>query len=195
MENINSVVELMRQHGMRLPEEKLRIQIPNAKHLMELTLNRFINQNGEKAKWLPEYNDIVDWLEDNNGLGLLLHGKCGLGKTIMGRYVIPGIILYKLNKIVTCYDTNVLNAKLDEALGKKLISIDDVGTEEVSVKFGEKRLAFAELMDMVEKQSKLIIITTNLSAEQLIAKYGDRTMDRIIATTKRIAFNGDSFRK
>jgi len=128
-------------------------------------------------------------------LGLLLHGKCGLGKTIMGRYVIPAVLLHKCGKVVKCIDTTELNKNLDEILSKKIISIDDVGTEEVSIKYGEKRIAFAELMDMVEKQSKLIIITTNLTADQITAKYGDRIMDRIKATTKRIAFDGESFRK
>jgi len=185
----------MKLHGMKVQDDRVFLSVPNAREITEQGLAYFIGAEGKKAVWLQEYDQIVEWLEDNKGLGLLLHGKCGVGKSIMGRYVIPAILLHKLRKVVTCFDVGELNNMTDVVLSKKIISIDDVGTEEISIKYGEKRLAFAELMDMVEKQSKLIIITTNLTAEQITAKYGDRIMDRIKATTKRIAFNGQSFRK
>ncbi len=195
MEDFSKIVSDMKLHGMKVQHERVFLKIPYAREITEQGLAHFIAVEGKKAVWLEEYDQIVEWLEDNKGLGLLLHGKCGVGKTIMGRYVIPAILLHKLRKIVTCFDVGELNNMTDVVLSKKIISIDDVGTEEISIKYGEKRLAFAELMDMVEKQSKLIIITTNLTAEQITAKYGDRIMDRIKATTKRIAFNGQSFRK
>jgi DNA replication protein DnaC len=195
MEDFSKIVSDMKLHGMKVQHERVFLKIPYAREITEQGLAHFIAAEGKKAVWLEEYDQIVEWLEDNKGLGLLLHGKCGVGKTIMGRYVIPAILLLKLRKVVTCFDVGELNNMTDVVLSKKIISIDDVGTEEISIKYGEKRLAFAELMDMVEKQSKLIIITTNLTAEQITAKYGDRIMDRIKATTKRIAFNGQSFRK
>jgi len=195
MEDFKSIVSEMQLHGMKVQSDKVYIRVPNAKEIIQNALNYFIGNEGRNAMWIPEYEQIVEWLEDNKGLGLLLHGKCGVGKTLMGRFVIPAILLSKCRRVVSCFDVSELNKNTDAVLCKKIISIDDVGTEELSFKYGEKRLAFAELMDMVEKQSKLIIITTNLTAEQLIAKYGDRIMDRIKATTKRIAFNGESFRK
>lgn len=195
MEDFRKIVKEMQLHGMKMQEDRVFLSISNAKELTKQGLEHFIGKEGKKAIWIKEYDQIVEWLEDNKGLGLLLHGKCGVGKSIMGRYVIPAIILNKYRKVVKCIDVNELNNKTDLVLTKKIISIDDVGTEELSIKYGEKRLAFAELMDLVEKQSKLIIITTNLTADQITAKYGDRIMDRIKATTKRIAFNGESFRK
>lgn len=195
MEDFKNIVENMKAHGMKVQDDRVQINISNAKDFMRQGLQYFIGNEGKEAIWIKEYDQIAEWLEDNKGLGLLLHGKCGNGKTIMGTHIIPGIILKRLSKVVSCFDINELNNKIDIVLSKKIISIDDVGTEEISIKYGEKRLAFAELMDMVEKQSKLIIITTNLTAEQITAKYGDRIMDRIKATTKRIAFNESSFRK
>lgn len=195
MKDINKLLKEMKAHGMKVPEEKVFINILNAKYLTSKFLDDFISLEGKQAVWLNVYDEIVDWLTDNKGKGLFLHGKCGLGKTIMARNVIPAIILSERNKVIYCIDINDFRNKIDIVFGKKLISLDDVGTEEMHVNFGDKRIYFAELMDLVEKENKLIIITTNLTAEQLIAKYGDRVMDRIIATTRRIAFDGVSFRK
>ena len=84
-------------------------------------------------------------------------------------------------KIVNCYNAQEMNTKIDEVLKKKIISIDDIGTEEILVQYGNKRLAFLEVIDAVEKEGKLIILTSNLNHEQIIEKYGERTMDRILS--------------
>jgi DNA replication protein DnaC len=88
-----------------------------------------------------------------------------------------------------------VNSDPDKVLTKHIISLDDIGTEEISVKFGERRSIIPEILDSAEKYGKLIIMTSNLGATDLIAKYGNRTFDRIISTTKRIEFKGKSFRK
>ena len=88
-----------------------------------------------------------------------------------------------------------MNAKLDEVKQKHIIYIDDVGTENLSVKYGDKRLAFAELADEAEKKGKLLILTTNLTIDELREKYGERTIDRLRAITKTVLFSGVSLRK
>ena len=88
-----------------------------------------------------------------------------------------------------------MNSKPDEVLSKRLLLIDDLGTENVSVKYGEKRMVFPELADATEKQGKLLIVTTNLSLKELGDKYGQRTIDRLRATTKAVLFQGESLRK
>ncbi len=55
-------------------------------------------------------------------------------------------------------------------------------------------MAFAEVMDAVERESKLIIISSNLNGKEIENRYGTRTFERIISTTKRIEFRGESFR-
>lgn len=65
----------------------------------------------------------------------------------------------------------------------------------MSVKYGEKRLSFAELVDEAEKKGKLLIISTNLSLSELQQKYGERTVDRLRAITTPVVFKGDSLRK
>ena len=66
--------------------------------------------------------------------------------------------------------------------------MDDIGTEGQSVIFGERRWAFPEIVDEAEKKGKLLIVTTNLTKDELSGRYGDRTLDRLRAITKPIIF-------
>ena len=88
-----------------------------------------------------------------------------------------------------------MNANADTVKQKHIIYIDDIGTENLSVKYGEKRLVFPELVDEAEKKGKLLIITTNLSLSELSEKYGERTIDRLRAITTSVLFKGESLRK
>lgn len=146
------------------------------------------------ARWMPQYDDIAEWLENNCGRGLLCFGDCGLGKTLICGKILPLIINHVYGKVVVCCDCKQLNRSIDEIMSKKLIYLDDVGVENESVKFGERRQCFAELVDEAEKRGKLLILTTNLSIDQLLEKYGKRTVDRLKATTKTVLFEGESMR-
>lgn len=194
MEDLSTIISDMKLHGMRVPDEKISISIDNAKEILTNALKYFISLENRESVWLPEYEDVADWLNDNQGRGLFLYGNCGRGKTVLARYVIPAILLKYDRKVVNCFDAQEMNTNLDEVLKKKIVCIDDIGTEEISVSYGNKRLAFLEVVDAAEKHGKLLIITSNLNQEQLVQKYGDRTMDRIISTTKRVLFKGKSLR-
>ena len=195
MEDLSTIISDMKLHGMRVPDEKISISIDNAKEILTNALKYFISLENRESVWLPEYEEVADWLNDNQERGLFLYGNCGRGKTVLARYVIPAILLKYDRKVVNCFDAQEMNTNLDEVLKKKIVCIDDIGTEEVSVSYGNKRLAFLEVVDAAEKHGKLLIITSNLNQEQLVQKYGDRTMDRIISTTKRVLFKGKSLRR
>ena len=122
-------------------------------------------------------------------------GRCGLGKSLIGMRILPLVINAICHKIVSCYDAQDLNVKPDDVLQKHLVYIDDIGTEGISNIYGNKRIPFSELCDAAEKKGKLLIITTNLDVSSLAQKYGERTIDRLRAVTKRVAFFGDSLRK
>lgn len=195
MENIKNVIEEMKQHGMRIPPDCVKINIPDARMALVNNMQYFLGMKQEIPVWIPAYEEVASWLENNQGRGLFLHGGCGLGKSLLSCYVIPAILLTYARKVVNVYDMQDVNKDIDGVLAKKIISIDDVGTESNSVNFGNKRIAFEEIMDSAEKTGKLVIATTNLSGVKIAERYGERVLDRIISTTKRIEFKGDSFRK
>lgn len=193
--DFRSIFEDMKVHGMKLPVETFNIQLENAKTILDNCFRYFLSFQNAEFVWQSEYDEVVKWLENNHGRGLFLFGDCGRGKSLLSRYVIPAILLKYQRKIVSVYDIQEMNAKIDEVLKKYLISLDDIGTEELSVNYGNKRLAFAEIMDSVEKHGKLVIVSTNLKKDAIIERYGERIYDRIISTTHRIEFKGNSLRK
>ena len=193
--NFEAIVEEMKAHGMKLPESKVFISVPNAKEVLRNAMRYFIGMEGRDAQWLPEYNEVASWLSRNNGRGLFLYGNCGRGKSILCRFAIPAILLKYCRKVVTVFDIQDMNRDIDEVLSNHIISLDDIGTEELSIKFGERRMAFAEIMDAAEKRGKLVIISTNLDSHGIKERYGDRILDRIMATTTRVLFTGKSLRQ
>lgn len=180
---------------MKLPSDKVYLNVPDSRSLLFSAMRYFVSLEKKSAVWLPEYEKVANWLSDNGGRGLFLYGTCGRGKSILCRYALPAILLKYAGKVVSVFDIQDMNQDIDLVLSKHIISLDDIGTEEVSIKYGERRMAFAEVMDAAEKHSKLVIVSTNLNERELKDRYGDRVLDRIKATTTRVKFVGDSLRK
>lgn len=185
-------IEYLKDSGFSPMPNKVKIAIPNAKNELWQGIQFY---TGNKAKWMPEYDEVVRWLSDNDYRGLLCLGNCGLGKTLICGKILPILINHYCKKLISCYDALQMNANIDAVKSKHIVYVDDIGTESLSVKYGEKRLAFAELVDEAEKRGKLLIITTNLSTDEIREKYGERTLDRLKGITKTVLFTGQSFRK
>lgn len=195
MNNFEQTLREMQQHRMKTPNEGFRINIGEAKNVLHEALRYFLALEGRSLQWLPEYDHVADWLADNGGRGLFLYGNCGRGKSLLVRYALPAILLQQCRKVVAVYDIQEMNADPDGVMKKSLIALDDIGTEEPINHYGNRRLAFAEIVDVAEKQSKLLLVSSNLNEVQLRQTYGDRTLDRIRATTERILFRGESMRR
>jgi len=192
MNEFEGILEKMKDSGLVLPQKTVSIKTQNSETILRNAFDYFIGLEGKKAQWIETYNLVAEWLHDNEGKGLLLYGDCGRGKSILSRYIIPAILLKYHGKVVNVYDITDMNKSIDEVLGEKIVSLDDIGTEGESNVYGNKRLAFSEIVDEAEKKGKLLIISTNLTGEQISAKYGERIFDRLGKITKRVLFTGKS---
>lgn len=185
-------IESLLDTGYKPVPKGVQISINDARSNLYSGLKYFC---GENTKWMQDYERIAEWLTDNKGRGLLMIGKCGLGKTLIGMRILPLLLDFYCGRLVSCYTAQDLNAKPDEVIGKHIVYIDDVGTEDISNIYGNKRVPFAELVDAAEKKGKLLIISTNLDEEHLKEKYGERVIDRLRSIVRKITINGVSMRK
>lgn len=190
--DFKTTIERLKDTSYKSLPDKVIIRVPNAGMHLKGGLKYFCKDD---AKWNTNYENIADWLADNKGKGLMLVGGCGVGKTLIGMRIIPLLLNHYCRKVVTICTANELNKTPDEIMRNHIIYIDDVGTEDVSNIYGNKRVPFAELVDIAERDGKLLIFSTNLDDEHLKAKYGDRVVDRLHAIVRKITITGKSNRK
>lgn len=174
------------------------LTIANAKERMLKGLQHFL---GDDAKWLPEYDEIVDWLSDNRGRGLLLIGTSGLGKSLICQKILPVL----LGEVVDVVNAREMGQVLDVLLQRRCVIIDNLGSEPVSEMVNyRKRRPFFELCDAAEQRGLLLIINTTLSTtrvrnplypQSIQERYGNEVLDRLRATTRVVELRGKSMRK
>ena len=140
---------------------------------------------------LPAYDEIIDWLVDTKGRGLMLMGECGLGKSTILNYVIPAIFRTKTNKVLRSIAAKDLVA-IEKNISTFII-IDDLGTESIKNDYGTKVDAVADAISYAEDSSKTLLITTNLASKALKQRYDERTLDRL-RKCKVVVIKGESFR-
>ena len=140
---------------------------------------------------LPAYDEIIDWLVDTKGRGLMLMGECGLGKSTILNYVIPAIFRTKTNKSLKSISAKDLGT-IEKSITTFII-IDDLGTESIKNDYGTKIDAIADAISYAEDSSKTLLITTNLSGKALKERYDERTLDRL-RKCKVVVIKGESFR-
>jgi len=163
-----------------------------------------------KFEYLPEYDEIVDWMTGTGDKGLMLMGDCGRGKSIILTGVIPvlmrmfntsvkPVLAQDLGKLI--YNDPLFNnvppgmTYLDYFTQyAKNIIIDEVGTETMRNDYGEKVEAFNTIINSAEHYHKRLFISTNLTEEQILDRYGVRTVDRLSHLCRIVKFQGDSLR-
>ena len=140
---------------------------------------------------LDSYDEIIDWLSDTKGKGLMLMGDCGLGKSTILNFVIPAIFRTKTNKLLNSTPAKEL-CEIERSSASFII-IDDLGTESIKNNYGTKIDAVSDAISYAEDSSKTLLITTNLDAEDLKKRYDERTLDRL-RKCKVVVIKGKSFR-
>ena len=175
------------------PKVYNRFRLGTKDELKEMFVKAFkhYDRTIDTYKHLPAYDEIIDWLVDTKGRGLMLMGECGLGKSTILNYVIPAIFRTKTNKSLKSISAKDLGS-IEKSITTFII-IDDLGTESIKNDYGTKIDAVADAISYAEDSSKTLLITTNLSGKSLKERYDERTLDRL-RKCKVVVIKGESFR-
>ena len=175
------------------PKVYNRYKLGVREELKEMFIKSFeyYDRTVDKYEHLPAYDEIIDWMVDTKGRGLMLMGECGLGKSTILNFVIPAIFRTRTNKILRSVPAKELGA-VDRNKAPFII-IDDLGTESIKNDYGTKIDAVADAISYAEDSSKTLLITTNLTPQALKERYDERTLDRL-RKCKVVIIKGKSFR-
>lgn len=171
------------------------IAIANAKERLQKGLQHFL---GDKAQWLPDYDEIADWLSDNKGRGLLLVGTSGLGKSIICQKILPVL----LGSDVAVVSAREMGQQIDTLLQQRCVIIDNLGREPITEMVNyRKRQPFFELCDESVRRGILLIVNTTFSTSRvrnplypnsIKERYGDEVYNRLRAITHVVELRGQS---
>lgn len=180
-------------HGIISPDG--HITIANAKERLQKGLQHFL---GDKAQWLPDYDEIADWLSDNKGRGLLLVGTSGLGKSIICQKILPVL----LGSDVAVVSAREMGQQIDTLLQQRCVIIDNLGREPITEMVNyRKRQPFFELCDESVRRGILLIVNTTFSTSRvrnplypnsIKERYGDEVYNRLRAITHVVELRGQS---
>jgi len=192
--NMRTIEDTFKQADFLKPKVYNRYKLGTKEELKEMFIKAFeyYDRTIDKYEHLPSYDEIIDWMVDTRGRGLMLMGECGLGKSTILNYVIPAIFRTRTNKVLRSIPAKELVA-VDRNVAPFII-IDDLGTESIKNDYGTKIDAVADAISYAEDSSKTLLITTNLSPNSLKERYDERTLDRL-RKCKVVIIKGKSFRK
>ena len=165
----------------------------------EVTEYAYMSKVLERMK---RYADNFDTYSE----GMIFAGKTGLGKThlslaIAGKLIEKGfgVIYVSAPDILSRLETNQFSGRSDERQADQqllqdcdLLIIDDLGTEFVT-KF--TCAAIYNIINTRLNSGKPMIISTNLSTDELERTYGSRMVSRMVGMLKDIEFFGSDIRQ
>ena len=172
----------------------------------------FTNVDGtmRSFKYLPEYDGIIDWMTQTDDKGLLLIGDGGRGKSIILNYILPVLFRMKGKGFRTVSAQDLYKAHpyqqyggyyqrpetyLDLLERSPFPAIDELGVEGMYNDYGEKCEGINLILNAAERYHRPEFITTNLTEQQILNRYGERTLDRILHLCRTVKFKGESLRR
>jgi DNA replication protein DnaC len=195
--DINKAIDDLRQHNVLVQRSPFELSFGDKETCKNLFIETFkgVDLSVKNYKHLPEYDHVIDWMIDAKGKGLFMSGDCGRGKSIILTGVIPTLFFHKYGKVIRYFSSTEIPEKVKFISIQWAISIDDLGLEPMINDFGEKYEGFNRIIDIAEARLSPLFISTNLTSEDLLARYGERTLDRIKRLCKIVKFKGESLRK
>jgi DNA replication protein DnaC len=136
--------------------------------------------------------------------GLLISGASGVGKTAYAKAVLGAFMAHTVRKPLTLNlaDPETL-ALIDyerepdivEEFCSRSLILDDLGAERAQSNFGQPREIAAEfIMRYHAKGAGRLFVTTNLTGEELLARYQQRVLTRLTDMMHFVKFTGASKR-
>lgn len=187
----------------------------NKENFDTFDINMFSNDAYKNEKLTPRQNMyyILEISEDfcsnfyDTNMNLLLYGSTGLGKTFMCNCIASALLRKEISvlyqtafSLFEIIETHKFNKQIESEENKinynmifecELLIIDDLGTE-VGNSFTN-----AELFNIINERlitNKKVIISTNLSLEQLRDTYSERITSRVFNNFVPLKFYGEDLR-
>lgn len=167
--------------------------------------------DNNEPNWKETLNNVLD-LAKQKGLGALLRGGVGTGKTSMinewteSNYSKLELMTININDIENYYQDAAASNKTEDFLRNKGLKgfmtkwnqtglfIDDIGSETSFRSYGNSiHLVNSILKDNLDTE-ELLYCTSNLDFEEINSKYGPRVFDRLKEKCIFISLQGKSFR-
>lgn len=157
----------------------------------------------------PKMEKILNFCKDYaknfsvNSENLLFMGKCGLGKTHLSLSIVKELTKKGINVVYSPAQTLFASAekehfsysgnneKTEEILNAELLVIDDLGTEFIT---NYVQSLFYDIVNSRMLHGLPTIINTNLSFEELEARYTPRITSRLIGEYSVKSFAGSDIR-
>lgn len=172
-----------------------------------IAIAKQIDETIEEFQWFPFYDEIIEWLSDDKGDGLILYSEegkrnNGLGKSLtitkiypilLENYISPAKKFYILN--CTDLDVDKIN-ELRKIEGKIILIIDEMGRESKLINdFGTKIRPMETVMEIADRNNWKVVIATNLSKKGALLHYESfHLFERIKSKCKPIECSGESKR-
>lgn len=155
---------------------------------------------------LSESKKLCENIDSKKQKNLLFTGNTGLGKTFLANamayylinegksviYQTAPILMDKIIEYKFSYDKTLSSkSEYSKILNCDLLIIDDLGTETMS------NMKFTELFNIINTRllnNKKIVISTNLSLNELYNLYDERVMSRILGSFNIYKFVGEDIR-
>lgn len=150
------------------------------------TGREWLTQQGYHAIDEKSHEKMGAHLEGDGGKGLLLIGNPGTGKTMFCHLIVGKLNTIPCRCLVeTAEDTNS-KRMMTELRSIATVALDDLGQEG---KLYGRELMGDVIDELYSRGFGKVYITTNLDPSQIRARYGDRTVSRILSMTVTIRIN------
>ena len=180
---------------------------PTCRRLFEEAFRRVDNSVVE-FKFLPEYEHVVRWMMNTKGRGLLLRGDCGRGKSTILTGVIPLLLhlhegvavraIHSERLLDPCRVTWVTEKRdvtnLDYLMNTRFPIIDEMGVEQLANNYGLRFDPIPQVLNTAEQRLRHTFLSTNLTLHDLLRRYDQRSLDRMLHLCTLVEFRGESLR-